>query len=373
MENKIFKYDFLVVGAGLIGSLTALALYQKKIKVLLMDKKINIPQDKRTLAVNANSKDFLSQLGIWDKIETKPQSIKKIVIKDNKNSEPLIFNNDKEAMGNVIYNSDLLNLAHQKLKKLKILKTGINIDLGKLKPNKVINFDNRKYSFKKIVISIGKNITTDLEEKSIVFDNGDFSYVGFFNHKKDHNCVAYEIFNQNGPLAVLPSPSINNKRSTFIYSSNKKTTYSKIQSMIIKNFSCSHDKIVFDKKIQIFPVKPHLTKYNENHLYVGDSLKSIHPVAGQGWNLGVKDIQLLTSLVDQHPPESETLNSIYYSRRMLETTVYLGFTTLINYLYENQNVLNDNIIKIGYKSLKNFNSLRKLFISQAMGRLNLIG
>ncbi len=373
MKNKIFKYDFLVVGAGLIGSLTALALHKKKLKVLLIDKKITTPIDKRTLAVNANSTDFLKQLGIWNNIKTKPQLIKKIIIKDNKNSQPLIFNNEKEAMGNVIYNSELLKLVQQKLKKLRILKTDINMNLERLIPNKIISFYDKKYSFKKIVISIGKNILSEIDQKSIVFDNGDYSYVGFFNHKKNHDNIAYEIFNQNGPLAVLPSPSKNSKRSTFIYSSKEKIKYSKIKSMVNKNFSLSHGQIFFDNEIYKFPVTPHLAKYNKNYLYVGDSLKSIHPVAGQGWNLGVKDIQLLISLIDQYPVESETLNSIYYSRRMVETSAYFCFTTLINFLYENQNTLNDNLIKIGYKSLKNFRFFRNLFIKQAMGRFNLVG
>ena len=45
MKNKIFKYDFLIVGAGLIGSLTALALNKKKLKVLAIDGKNFIPKD----------------------------------------------------------------------------------------------------------------------------------------------------------------------------------------------------------------------------------------------------------------------------------------------------------------------------------------
>ena len=373
MKNKIFNYDFLIVGAGLIGSLTALALQQKKLKVLLIDKKISPSKDQRTLAVNANSKDFLTQLGIWNYIKTKPQLIKKIIIKDYKNSDPLIFNNEKEPMGSVINNSELLNLVRERLKKLKILEADININLEKLIPNQTLSFHDKKYSFKKIIISIGKNITSEIEQQKIIFDNGDYSYVGFFKHKKNHDNVAYEIFNENGPLAVLPSPSINNKRSTFIYTSNERTTYSKIKSMINKNFSHSHGKTFFDKKIYKFQVTPHLTKYNKNYLYVGDSLKSIHPVAGQGWNLGVKDIQLLTSLIDQYPIESDTLNLVYYSRRMVEASVYFCFTTLINYLYENQSTLNENLIKLGYKSLKNFSLFRNLFIKQAMGRLNLVG
>ena len=75
MKNKIFKYDFLVVGGGLIGALTALNLHQKKLKVLVVDNKEDIPIDRRTLAVNANSKDFLIKLGIWNNIKTKPQFI----------------------------------------------------------------------------------------------------------------------------------------------------------------------------------------------------------------------------------------------------------------------------------------------------------
>ena len=54
------------------------------------------------MAVNANSIDFLKQLGIWNMLKSKPQPIDKIVIKDNINKNPLFFENDQESMGNVI-------------------------------------------------------------------------------------------------------------------------------------------------------------------------------------------------------------------------------------------------------------------------------
>ena len=81
MKNKIHKYDFLIVGAGLIGAIAALALIKKKFKVLVIDKKDSVFRDARTLAVNANSIDFLRQLGIWNKLKSKPQPIEKIIIK----------------------------------------------------------------------------------------------------------------------------------------------------------------------------------------------------------------------------------------------------------------------------------------------------
>ena len=373
MKNKIFKYDFLVVGGGLIGALAGLALHKKNFKVLVIDKKKDILLDKRTLAVNANSKGFLEQLGIWDNLTSQSQSINKIVIKDYINSSPLVFSNRDEPMGSVIFNSEMLKIVRKKLINLNILKTNVNIDLDYLRADNTTYINKKNYIFKKIIISVGKDTKANSRQQSIVFDKGYYSIVGFFNHNIEHENIAYEIFNKEGPLAVLPCPSINKKKSTFIYSTNKKITNQDIFKLINKKFKTSHGQLVFDKSIHRFPVSPHLKKYNKNYIYIGDTLKSIHPVAGQGWNLGIKDIQTFCNLLEQYTPNSKILNSLYYSKRIIDSSVYMGFTSLINYLYENQNSTNKNFIKIGYKSLRNIKILRNLFIKQAMGRINLTG
>ena len=98
MKNKIHKYDFLIVGAGLLGTIAALALIKKKLKVLVIDKMNNKFIDNRTLAVNANSIEFLRNLGVWDDLKSKPQLIEKIVIDDNINKGSIIFENNDEAI-----------------------------------------------------------------------------------------------------------------------------------------------------------------------------------------------------------------------------------------------------------------------------------
>ena len=94
MKNKIFNYDFLVVGAGLIGALTALRLIHSNYKVLVIDKKRQPQKDQRTLAVNANSKEFLEQLGLWKKLKSRPEPINRIEITDSNHTSPLVFEND---------------------------------------------------------------------------------------------------------------------------------------------------------------------------------------------------------------------------------------------------------------------------------------
>ena len=371
MKNKIHKYDFLIIGAGLIGAIAALALVNKKFKVLVIDKKVELPNDDRTLAVNANSIDFLKQLGIWDRLKSKPQPIDKIIIEDNINKKPLIFENDDESMGNVILNKELSNVARQKLVNLKILKIDANINISKILPYKTILIDNKNYIFKKVIISIGKNIVSNLNHKTITFDQKHQSHVGFFEHSKDHNNTAYEFFTHEGPLAVLPAPSGNKKKSTFIYSSKEDINKYQIRKLINKKTINSHGKLFFDQSISKFPIIPHLIKYNHNFIYIGDSLKSIHPVAGQGWNLGIKDIQTLCKLLDKYSLEEKNVNSFYYSRRIIESSIFLSFTSLLNFFYEGKSQLNNKIIKAGFTSLRKFKFLRDIFIKQAMGRINL--
>ena len=115
-----------------------------------------------------------------------------------------------------------------------------------------------------------------------------------------------------------------------------------------------------------------MRRENKDFIYIGDSLKSIHPVAGQGWNLGVKDIQKLILLSKNYSLEKMELNSIYYSNRILESTLYFSFTSLLNFLYENKNPLNKRIIRAVFSGLKNSKFARDLFIKQAMGRVKLI-
>ncbi len=372
MKNKIYKYDFLVVGAGLIGSLAALALHHNNFKVLVVDKEKNMTIDKRTLAVNANSMDFLNDLGIWTSLKSKPQPINKIIIKDFINNSPLIFENTSESMGKVIFNSEMLKIARERLKKLKILKTNVNINFDTLLPNKITLINKSNYYFKKIVISMGKKNISEHGHKNVKFNQGHMSFVGFFNHNKKHNNYAYEIFNSDGPLAVLPAPSKSENKSTFIYSTKNNITSSQIKLLIKKNFKQSHGQIYFEKLIYKFPITPHLTKENKNYIYIGDSLKSIHPVAGQGWNLGIKDIQKLIFLSKNYSLNDNFLNSIYYSNRIFESTLYLSFTSLLNFLYEKKNPINRGLIKVGYLGLQRFKIIRDLFIKQAMGRSNLV-
>ena len=122
-----------------------------------------------------------------------------------------------------------------------------------------------------------------------------------------------------------------------------------------------------------FPILAHLTKpLKKNFILLGDSFRAIHPVAGQGWNLGVKDIQTLSKLLDEYSISEKTFDEIFFSRRQLENFSYLVFTNTLNNFYESDTILSKKIIKGGFFVLNNFSFLKQIFINQAMGVKNLI-
>ena len=372
MKNKIYKYDFLIVGAGLVGSLAAIALHQKKYNVLVIEKNKLFPKDNRTLAVNANSRDFLRDLDLWKDLKSNFESIDKIVIKDNLNKEDLIFQNYQESMGSVIFNKSLLKISREYLIKNELLLTNIDFDSFNFKPKKMFSINSKNFVFNKIIFSLGKNYENHENLKRNIFDFGHKAYVGFFKHQKDHNQTAYEIFTKLGPLAVLPSPSRQKKSSTFIFSTKNKISSSNLSTMIKKNFGLTHGKIYMKSSISYYPIKPHLSRPTQKDiLLIGDTAHSIHPVAGQGWNLGIKDIQTLCSCLDKYSIDETNFDDYFFSRRIIENLTYLTFTNILNHLYENQTSISKSVIKASHFVLSKLPNLKNLFIKQAMGKISL--
>ena len=371
MKNKIHNYDFLIIGAGLIGCLAALELIKKKFKVLVIDKSENPSSDNRTLAVNANSTDFLNSLGLWKILKSQSEPIKKIFISDYINTKKITFNHEPDFMGNVIFNKDLLLNARKKLKSKKSILLNVNLPISSLKKENLICIKKNFYIFKKIILSAGKNFDDKAIHKKS-FNQGHKSFVGFFKHSKNHNNFAYEVFTNTGPLAVLPAPHKDKLFSTFIYSSKINISNNDLKNLMRKNFSQSHGLIHFEKKINSFQLSPHLSyPVNNNFLLLGDNLRSIHPVAGQGWNLGIKDIQTLSHVLDKYPLDGPILEQIYFSRRNIENALYLNFTSFLNFLYEEENSIKKNIVKLAFNII-NIPPIKNVFIRQAMGRDQLI-
>ena len=386
--------DIIVVGGGMTGLLSALAVSETQKNIVLIDKnplnKRSLKsQDQRTTAISEGSKNFLETINLWEKIKNKAENIKMIdVYNRNKLSKINFYNSDEKNLGYVVQNEII------KREILKILKNKKNIKLIQDEEINEITFNqdeiiaktNKQQIKAKLVLaadgkksSIRKMLKTKLFKKN--YDHS--ALVLNFTHSKSINNVAYEIFYKDGPLAILPTKtnSKNTHRSSLIWSNKNAFASSlmklkpKIRNSIIQEkIKSVVGSITHFSDTKIFNLSAHINeKFYDNRLvYVGDAAHSLHPIAGQGWNLGVKDIRNLLDILTRNKKLGLDLGSPSICKEYHDTCYYESFmlyqvTDKINEVFLQNNFLVNAIRYVGFNHIEKNSFLKNKISKYAMG------
>ena len=273
-----------ILGAGLSGLTLAKALVNQNIYVdLYAQKKINLPHKSRTIGISKSNIEFFNN-SIID-IDKNVWKLKKIeIFSDNLRKEKLInFENNDNELFSIARNQTLFETLKKSLSKDKYFK--------KVNYLKNFNFlDN--YS---LVINTDFNfpITKKYFSRKILKEYNSFSYTTIIQHEKIDNDIAVQIFTKLGPLAFLP---ISEKETSVVYSFYDKKNEN-INNLIEKyNHKYKIHKI---EKINSFELKSlSLRSYYHDHILAfGDLLHRIHPLAGQGFNMTIRDIKILLEII----------------------------------------------------------------------------
>jgi 2-octaprenyl-6-methoxyphenol hydroxylase len=277
-----------IIGNGLSALTLAKGLVNQNIHVdLLIDKKnLNINQY-RTIGISKSNSDYFNE-NIMD-IEKHLWKLKKIEIySDNLTKEKLIyFENNHDRLFSIVKNYKLYQILEKDLSQSKYFKK-------KLISNRNLFFINNY----KLVIncSYTHQITKKYFNKKILKKYNSLAYTSIIKHKKILNDVAIQIFTKNGPLAFLP---ISDYETSVVYSiqnSFNKKNYD-IKDLI-KSYNLKY-KINKIEKIYNFELNSLSLRsyYHNNILAFGDLLHKIHPLAGQGFNMTIRDIKILISII----------------------------------------------------------------------------
>ena len=276
-----------ILGAGLSSLTLAKALVNENIFVdLFTQKKITQIHKSRTLGISESNVDFFNN-NIID-IKKILWKIKKIEVStDNlKNENILNFQNKNNEIFSVIKNHELYDILKKKLNKKKFFKkTYVKKKLPNFKNyNLIINTD---YS---------NPITKKFFSKLITKKYNSFAYTTLIHHEKVKNDIARQIFTKRGPIAFLP---VSNDLTSVVYSLHNKFNENSenIKNLINKyNFNYKLTKI---EKIDSFELNSLNLRsyYHQNILAFGDLLHRIHPLAGQGFNMTIRDIKILIDII----------------------------------------------------------------------------
>ena len=296
---------------------------------------------------------------------TKPINEIKILIKNKKINKEISFNQNSKILFNMVKYDNLVSYIKLKISNNK------NISYKYIKKNSdLINLNNNK-KFKLIINCESSNVLTKKFLKQGIFKNYyNKAFTTIINHKKLKNNKAVQIFTEYGPIAFLP---LSEKMTSVVFSFDiKKKEMSDSEILkLIKKFNPSY-KILRFEKIESFNLNLRLPKkyYYENILFFGDSIHSIHPLAGQGFNMTIRDIIKLNEILDKKINLGLSIDKSIYEEFQKNSKSYNSiFSIGVDFIHEffkfNKNFFPKNISEKIFDYVNNNQKIKNLGIKLA--------
>ena len=348
-----------ILGDGLTGLTLAKALVNQKIYVDLVSQRKKSPlNNNRTIGISKSNIEYFNTNII--NIKKIAWNLKKIeIFSDKLKKEKLLnFENKNEFLFSIIKNNKLYEILNTSLKKNKFYKKILpKKDLNLLENyNLIFNTDYENFITKKY---FSKKITK-------IYNN--LAYTTIIKHNKIENNIATQIFTKRGPLAFLP---ISNFETSIVYSINYSDGIKDINISELINLYNLKYKIQKIEKVNFFELKSFNLRsyYHKNILAFGDLLHKIHPLAGQGFNMTIRDIIILTNIIKEKTSLGLNLDksvNIEFEKKLRHKN-YI-FTNGIDFIYEFFNIerkIKSNILSKSVQKLGSYSSFNKIFTSIA--------
>ena len=377
-----------IIGSGLTALTIAYLLSKFKLQIDIVEQDLKKKKIKPTkLALSKHSFDQLCFYGLKD-IKKKSNVVKNIYLHDSYSSislkQDLHFSasNKKEALAYIIDGNILFSDISQKIESFKNINF-IKKEISSINDNKfykeIIFKDLKKENYNLVIFASANNLflLSKFKLRKVIDKSyNEDAYVFNLHHKKIINNSARQFFLKDGPLAFLP---VSKTETSVIWSIknnsiNKKYVSSKKH---LSKFFDTHFKELFNEIISISEIN----KFNLNYIFnelkdskktllFGDIANKIHPIAGQGWNMTLRNIFSLIKVVKY----SENLgleigNDIFIKKYLDETSLNnLTFATLIDGIRKIFDVKIDSYAAIRKNTLSNIDKnsfIKKNFVNIA--------
>jgi 2-octaprenyl-6-methoxyphenol hydroxylase len=345
-----------ILGNSLTALTLAKTLVNHKINVdLFFNKKNHKISESRTIGIAQNNINFFTNNIV--NIEKIIWKIKRIeIFSDNLKKEKLInFKSNKDYLFSIVKNIKLYQLIKKDLSKNKFFRS-------KFSNKKNISFlDNYELI---INCDSSNSVTNRYFSKKIIKKYNSYAYTTIIKHDQILNDTAFQIFTKKGPIAFLP---LSNRETSVVYSihgSNDKKNINVEQLIKEKNFKY---KIKNIEKINSVELKSLNLRsyYHKNILAFGDLLHKIHPLAGQGFNMTIRDIKILLDIikkrVDIGLPLDSSVNLEFQNTIKHKNFIFSNGIDVIHEFFNIERKIKSNLLSKSVKLISNHPRINKMF------------
>lgn len=387
--------DVLIAGGGYVGLSCAVAIKDAAphLSVMIVDPvpEHAVENDERASAIAADASRMLHALGLWEGLVKNAQPINEMIVTDSKVSDVtrpvfLTFANEAEndqPFAHMVENGELVKALRKK---------GDSDGVIRITENGVASFETET-SYTNVTLNSGDIISTKLlvacdGVRSRLRDMAGIQTVRWpydqkgivctVEHERPHEGRAEEHFLPAGPFAILP---LKGNRSSLVWteSSHDADRLLEQDEMIFETeleqrFGYKLGDIKLASKVKAFPLGLTLAREFVRNRFVlaGDAAHGIHPIAGQGLNLGFKDAAALAQTIveaDRLGQDFGTLDVLerYQLWRRFDTVQMGVVTDVLNRLFSNDNGFLRAARSFGLGVVDRMPAMKKYFINQASG------
>ncbi|MGV3582306.1 MAG: FAD-dependent monooxygenase [Methylophilus sp.] len=346
----------VIIGGGPVGTTLALALAQKGVKAVLLEARAkgSAYPDGRALALSYGTKMILERLGVWDSLVSKVTPINTIHISQKGSLGRSILKaheHDLPSLGYVV-SYGALSAA---LDEVLLTKTNIQIlyeaEVAGVSPQAdaiQITYQTQSKVFQltaglAVLADGGRSINEIAGLTREVKEYGHDALVAKVVAELPHHNIAYERFTPQGPMALLP----NGDEFSLVWTGKAEEIQSLLDlddvtflAQLHQHFGDRVGQFIKVSKRMTFPLRLATLKpaYLPHLAIIGNAAQTMHPVAGQGFNVGIRDASELAEQVANTTAEigSEEMLKAYAETRARDTQRGLMFTDFLVNIFSNE-------------------------------------
>jgi 2-polyprenylphenol 6-hydroxylase len=385
---KQIDADIVVVGAGAVGLAAAIACAKLGKKVLLIDsKKPNTKMkkawDERVYALTANTEAWLKELGVWQAVDaSRVNDINAMQLWDEQGEQLKLQDSDANLakLGLIIENQNLMQALTTQIDALgvTVITDAACVALDNADQLASLTLDDGRMISAKLIVAADGVDSWLRQQANIAVKHKDFhqtAIVANFSTTKNHQNIARQWFAAHETLALLPLVgqnvslvwSVSTEKAVELLALSNEALTEKVRAQ--SNDELGNMKLL-GKVLSFALHQQTATQLTADRLaLVGDASHQIHPMAGQGMNLGLRDVrnlqELLTNAHAMQDIGETTFLRKYARARQADIASMNMLTSGLDTLFAVENSMVKNVVDWGFKQLNRQATIKKLLIQQA--------
>lgn len=396
-KQRVHKSDIVIIGGGLAGLSLACILSQNELDVTCIDREdpevmLQAGFDGRTIAISAGSRTVLEDAGIWENIANDGCAIRDIHISDSGSPVLLEFLSrdvNADAFGWIFEARLLRRGLVEKAQSIKTLHYHAPASVKDIEAeDDCVRVTTDDGQVTEASLLIGADGRGSFVRGWAGIQTRQWSYrqqaiVCTVTHDNPHDNTAVEDFRAEGPFAILPmqDDARGRHRSSVVWSEHNARksamTWSEdtFNAALTARFPERYGNVKLDGNRFSYPLGlVHAHDYISKRVaLVADAAHGIHPIAGQGLNLGYRDVACLCELLiaakekDEDTGSDELLHR-YQQLRRKDNMTMAAATDGLNSLFSNPVTPIRMMRMLGLRAVQKFDPAKRFFMRQAMGK-----